>query len=172
VTSGDSARSGWQGLAFLAFVVLVADQASKFAVQKLTEVGSLRVVIPGLINLVHTSNPGVAFGLFADSNTPWLAPVLIVFSTAVIALLLWLLATGRAGGRLGQIGLALILGGAAGNVLDRVLRHSVTDFIDFHIGTHHWYTFNVADSAIVVGAGLVVLELFRDWRHPTHERAS
>jgi len=170
--SNDSSRSGWYGLACLALIVLVADQASKFAVQKFTQAGSLRVVIPGLINLVHTSNPGVAFGLLADSNSPWLASVLIVFSTAVIALLLWLLATGRAGGRLGQTGLALILGGAAGNVLDRALRHSVTDFIDFHIGNYHWYTFNVADSAIVIGAGLVVLELFRDWRHPTHERAS
>ncbi|HTP43186.1 MAG TPA: signal peptidase II [Candidatus Acidoferrum sp.] len=169
---GDSSRSAWHGLAFLSLIVLVADQASKFAVQKFTLMGSQRVVIPGLINLVHTSNPGVAFGLLADSDKPWVAPLLIVFSTAVIALLLWLLATGRAGGRLGQAGLALILGGAAGNVLDRVLRHSVTDFIDFHIGSYHWYTFNVADSAIVIGAGLVVLELFRDWRHPSHERAS
>lgn len=172
VTSPGSSRTGWYGLATLSLAALVADQASKYAVQKLTLAGSQRTVIPGLINLVHTSNPGVAFGLFADASTPWLAPVLIVFSTVVIALLLWLLATGRAGGRLGQAGLALILGGAAGNVFDRVLRHSVTDFIDFHIGSHHWYTFNVADSAIVVGAGLVILELFRDWRHPTHERAS
>ncbi|MGA8144599.1 MAG: signal peptidase II [Candidatus Acidiferrales bacterium] len=172
MTSPGSSRTGWYGLATLSLAALVADQASKYAVQKLTLAGSQRTVIPGLINLVHTSNPGVAFGLFADASTPWLAPVLIVFSTVVIALLLWLLATGRAGGRLGQAGLALILGGAAGNVFDRVLRHSVTDFIDFHIGSHHWYTFNVADSAIVVGAGLVILELFRDWRHPTHERAS
>src|SRR4029077_1009094 len=116
--SNDSSRSGWYGLAFLALIVLVADQASKFAVQKFTQAGSLRVVIPGLINLVHNSNPGVAFGLLADSTSPWLATVLIVFSTAVIALLLWLLATGRAGGRLGQTGLALILGGAAGNLLE------------------------------------------------------
>jgi signal peptidase II len=86
-------------------------------------------------------------------------------------LLVWLLATNRAGGALGQWGLALILGGAAGNVLDRVLRRSVTDFIDFHVGEHHWYTFNLADSAIVLGAALVVLELFRDWRHPSQERA-
>ena len=63
--------------------------------------------------------------------------------------------------------MTLILGGAAGNVLDRVLRHSVTDFIDFHIGSYHWYTFNLADSAIVIGAGLVILELLHDWRHPT-----
>jgi signal peptidase II len=56
-------------------------------------------------------------------------------------------------------------------VLDRFLHHSVTDFIDFHLGSHHWYTFNIADSAIVVGAALVVLELFRDARHPSQERA-
>src|ERR1700740_3847904 len=85
--SNDSSRSGWYGLRFLALTVLVADQASKFAVQKFTQAGSLRVVIPGLINLVHTSNPGVAFGLLADSTSPWLATVLIVFSTAVIGLL-------------------------------------------------------------------------------------
>ena len=72
----------------------------------------------------------------------------------------------------GHWGLALILGGATGNVLDRLTRHSVTDFIDFYIGSYHWYTFNVADSAIVVGAGFVVLELILDWRHhPTQERA-
>jgi signal peptidase II len=107
----------------------------------------------------------------ADSESAWLAPLLIAFSVGVIALLVWLLVTGRAGGWLGQVGLALILGGALGNVLDRVLRRSVTDFIDFHIGRYHWYTFNLADSAIVIGAALVVLELFRDWNHPAQERA-
>jgi len=158
------------GHALLAVAVLVADQASKYAVDKFTAAGSLRVIIPGLLNLVHTSNRGVAFGLFADSSSPWLAPILVAFSAGVIFLLLWLLATSRAGGRWGQLGLALILGGAAGNVLDRLVRHSVTDFIDFHIGGYHWYTFNLADSAIVCGAALVVLELFRDWSHHSSER--
>jgi signal peptidase II len=168
----DSARSGWQGLAFLAFAVLAGDQATKYAVERFTLIGSSRVLIPGLLNLVHTTNPGVAFGLLADSPTAWLAPVLIAFSVSVIGLLAWLLVTGRGGGRLGQWGLALILGGAAGNVLDRLTRHSVTDFIDFYVGSYHWYTFNIADSAIVAGASLVVLELLRDWRHhPSHERA-
>lgn len=167
-----TAQPGWQALAFLAFAVLAMDQASKYAVERFTFVGSTRVVIPGFFNLVHTSNPGVAFGLLADSPIPFLAPLLILFSVSVIGLLAWLLVTGRGGGWLGQRGLALILGGAAGNVMDRVMRHSVTDFIDFYVGTHHWYTFNIADSAIVLGAALVVLELFRDWRHhPTQERA-
>jgi signal peptidase II len=164
-------RSGWYVLALLALGALVADQLSKYAVQKFTPTGAIHVLVPGLLNFVHTSNPGVAFGLFADSEKSWLAPLLIAFSVVVISLLIWLLASGQAGGRLGQYGLALILGGAAGNVLDRVLRRSVTDFIDFHIGSHHWYTFNVADSAIVVGAGLVVLELLSDWMHPSEERA-
>lgn len=165
-----ASRSSWP-LVLLALAVLAADQASKFAVDRLMLPGSSRVIIPGMLNLIHTSNPGVAFGLFADSDMPWRAPMLIVFSAAVIGLIVWMLVTGRAGGWPGRSGMTLILGGAVGNVLDRVLHHSVTDFIDFYIGTHHWYTFNLADSAIVVGAGLVILELLRDWRHPTHERA-
>jgi signal peptidase II len=163
-------RSSWL-LGFLAVAVLAADQASKYAVEKLMEAGSTRIIIPGILNLVHTNNPGVAFGLLAESEAPWRAPTLIVFAIAVIGLIAWLLATGRAGGWLGQCGMTLILGGAAGNVLDRMLRHSVTDFIDFYVGRFHWYTFNLADSAIVAGAGLVVLELLRDWRHPSQERA-
>ncbi len=167
----DGLRPNLIALSFLSLGALVADQLSKHAVEKYTVPGSLRVLVPGLLNLVHTTNSGVAFGLFADSENPWRGPLLIVFSVAVIGMLIWLLATGRAGGRAGECGIALILGGAVGNVLDRFLHHSVTDFIDFHIGAHHWYTFNVADSAIVIGAALVVLELFRDARHPTQERA-
>jgi len=164
-------RTAWYVLGFFVLVVLALDQASKFVVEKYTPMGSLKVLVPGVLNLVHTTNPGVAFGLLADSPAPWLSAALVLFSVTVIALLSWLLATGRAGGWLGQSGLALILGGAAGNVFDRLLRHSVTDFIDFHLGSHHWYTFNLADSAIVVGASLVVLELLRDWRHAGGGRA-
>jgi signal peptidase II len=169
MTAGPS-RPGWM-FVLLGVVVLAADQASKHAVEVLTPAGSSRVLIPGLLNFVHTSNPGVAFGLLADSNVPWRAPLLIVFAVAVIFLIVWLLVTGRAGGWLGQCGMTLILGGAAGNVLDRILRRSVTDFIDLHVRDYHWYTFNLADSAIVLGAALVILELLRDWRHPTRERA-
>lgn len=158
-------------LAVLAAVVVAADQLSKHAVEEWTAAGYSRTLVPGLLNFVHSTNAGVAFGLLADSNSSWRAPVLIVFSVAVIALIVWLLASHRAGGLLGQCGMTLILGGAAGNVLDRILRRSVTDFIDFHIGDYHWYTFNLADSAIVIGAGLVIVELLRDWRHPTRERA-
>jgi signal peptidase II len=155
----------------VAIAALVADQLSKYAVEKFTAPGSERILIPGVLNLLHTSNPGVAFGLFAGSANPWKPLLLIGFSIAVIAMLVWLLVTDRAGSSLGRYGIALILGGAAGNVLDRWSRHSVTDFIDFYVGRYHWYTFNIADSAIVIGAALVVLALFRDGKQPTQARA-
>jgi signal peptidase II len=163
-------RSGWL-LAVLTIAVAAADQLSKYAVARFTEIGSLHVVIPGLLNVIHTSNPGVAFGFFADSTTPWRAPLLIAFSLGVMSLIVWLLVTDRAGGWLGRYGMALILGGAAGNFSDRVLRRRVTDFLDFHAGSYHWYTFNVADSAIVIGAAFVILELLRDLRRPAREQA-
>jgi signal peptidase II len=155
----------------ISVAALAADQVSKHAVEKFTAPGSERVLIPGVLNLLHTSNPGVAFGLFAGSSNPWKPALLIGFSVAVIAMLIWLLVTDRAGGSLGRYGIALILGGAAGNVLDRFSRHSVTDFIDFYVGHYHWYTFNIADSAIVIGAALVVLALFREGKQPTQARA-
>lgn len=164
-------RPGRLFLFALAIGTLAADQFSKHAVEKYIAPGSQRVLIPGVLNLLHTTNPGVAFGLFAGSASPWKPLLLIGFSVLVIGMLIWLLITDRAGGPLGQYGIALILGGAAGNVIDRFLRHRVTDFIDFYIGGYHWYTFNIADSAIVIGAGLVVLELFRDDKQPNRARA-
>src|ERR1700722_5744760 len=95
---GGSARPGWRGLVFLALAVLALDQATKYAVERYTTVGSSRVLIPGLFNLVHPPSPGRAFGLLAASPTAWLAPVLIVFSLSVIGLLAWLLVSGRGGG--------------------------------------------------------------------------
>jgi signal peptidase II len=168
--SENTPRFRWL-LFVIAVAIVLADQLSKHAVEKWTAVGSSRTLVPGLLNFVHSTNPGVAFGLLADSSSPWRAPLLIIFSVSVIGLIFWLLVTRRAGGPLGQCGMTLILGGAAGNVLDRILERSVTDFIDFHLGEYHWYTFNLADSAIVIGAGLVILELLRDWRHPSREQA-
>ena len=164
-------RAGWVVLAALSISALAADQLSKYLVEHRTQPGSIHVIVPGVLNLMHTSNPGVAFGIFADSANPWRAPLLIGFSLCVIGLLVWLLVTGRAGAWLGECGIALILGGAVGNVFDRLVRRSVTDFIDFHVGSYHWYTFNLADSAIVIGAFLVILELFRDRAHPTQGSA-
>lgn len=163
-------RSYWP-LVALAAAILVADQVTKYAVDTWMSPSSLIVVIPGVLNLVRTSNPGVAFGFFAESGVAWRAPVLIIFAVVVIGMIVWLLATGRAGGWLGRYGMTSILGGAAGNVLDRLAHHGVTDFIDLHLGRYHWYTFNLADSAIVVGAALVILELLQDTRHSGADHA-
>lgn len=162
----------WRWLILIIASVLAADQATKHAIEKYTSADYLHVVFPGILNLIHTHNPGVAFSLFADSRSPAVRFMLLAFSIAVIIFLFWLLAAERAGGRMGQIGMAMILGGALGNVFDRLTQRGVTDFIDLHIQSHHWPTFNVADSAIVIGAALVLLELFRDWGHSSNRQGA
>lgn len=160
----------WSWLALIIAVVLAADQVTKHAIEKYTTADYFHVVIPGLLNFIHTHNPGVAFSMFANAHSPAVRLLLVLFSVGVIVFLFWLLAAERAGGRMGQVGMALIIGGAVGNVVDRLTRRGVTDFIDLHITNHHWPTFNVADSAIVIGAALVLMELFRDWGRPTHAK--
>ena len=97
--------------------------------------------------------------MFSESNSRWLAPLLLASSAAVMVLLVWLLLTGRAGGWLAHVGVALILGGAAGNAADRIIHGAVTDFVEVRLGTYRWPAFNVADSAISIGAALVLIEL-------------
>lgn len=159
----------WGWLALIIVLVLAGDQAAKHAIERYTPPDYFHVVIPGLLNLIQTHNPGVAFSMFANAHSPAVRFLLVLFSIGVIVFLFWLLAAERAGGRAGQVGMALIIGGAGGNVLDRLTRRGVTDFIDLHLGHHHWPTFNVADSAIVIGAILVLVELFHDWERPTNQ---
>lgn len=155
---------------WLALAVLIADQLTKRAVSLALRPGAFTVVIPGLFNLVHTDNPGVAFGILADAQSAWVASLLILFSLAVMGLLAWLLMSDRIPGQMGQIGAALILGGAAGNVFDRLVHHSVVDFLDFYFHGYHWPAFNVADSAIVIGGGLIVLSLLREQHETVTEK--
>ena len=169
----DSEHSiAWGWLLVIMAAVLAADQLTKHAIETYTAPDYSHIVVPGLLNFIHTHNPGVAFSLFANSQSDILRPALVIFSMVVILFLIWLLAEERAGGRLGQTGMALILGGAVGNVLDRFTQRGVVDFIDLHISTYHWPTFNLADSAIVVGAALVLLELSRDWTRPREQGKS
>jgi signal peptidase II len=165
-----SAAISWRWL-WPAAAVLVADQLSKFAIDHALAGGEVREMIPGLFNLVRTDNRGVAFGILANAQSGWLTLLLIVFSLLVMLMLAWLLAGGHIRSELGQAGIALILGGAAGNVVDRVLRHSVVDFLDFHLGGYHWPAFNLADSAIVVGAAMVILSLLAERRRAAEGKA-
>ena len=147
---------------------IVADQITKYVVEHYTPEDNVRPVIDGFFDLVHRHNRGVAFSMLADFDAPWMTPLLITFSLTVMALLVWMLVTDRAGGHRARTGMALILGGAAGNLLDRLQHGSVIDFLDFYVGSYHWPAFNVADSCIVIGAGLVILELLTDRSHQTH----
>jgi len=120
-------------------------------------------VIPGFFNIVHTENPGIAFGLLADVAAPWRSAVLIGFSIAVLAVISTALIRGEGAGAQSpflRAGLGMVLGGAFGNVYDRIASGTVTDFIEVHAGQHYFPAFNVADSAISVGAGLLILDMW------------
>ena len=125
-------------------------------------------VIPGLFQLSHWENTGAAFSMFADSSSPWRTLGLIGFAVAallVVGFLLW-----KSGSALNAItvSLALIMGGASGNLWDRVARGTVTDFLDFYIGQHHWPPFNIADSAIVIGSLLLMWKIIVGPQRKTH----
>lgn len=142
-----------------------ADRVTKFAVERFTPLDYHKVLVPGFFTLVHAANPGLAFGLFADSASTRITALLSISSLVVCALLTWLLVSGRAGGAVARTGVALILGGAGGNLYDRALYARVTDFLYFQVGGYHWPAFNVADSVITVGAFIVAIELIFLQRH-------
>jgi signal peptidase II len=143
----------------IALIVFLLDRWTKHIVALRISLYSHIQVIPGLFRLTHTENTGAAFSLFADSTAPWKTGLLIAFSVlalAVVSILLWKnhpahVATG--------VGLSLIMGGALGNLWDRLARGRVVDFLLFYVKGYQWPVFNLADSAIVVGAGLLVLEI-------------
>jgi signal peptidase II len=144
--------------------IFLADRLSKWAVLQTLALGENRRVVPGLFNLTHLRNRGAAFGLFADAESTVVVVFLIAFSVAALVLVLVLLWRGTTSAWTGA-GLSLILGGALGNLVDRLRDGGVVDFLDFHLGPYHWPAFNVADSAIVIGAAVLMLELFRSRRH-------
>lgn len=146
-----------------AAAVFLLDRLTKWIIEAHVSFLETRRVIPGFLAIVHYQNRGVAFSLF-DGAGPGKSLLLLGFSAAavmVIARILW--NTDRLD-RFSRSGLALILGGAAGNLFDRVLWGRVTDFLDFYIGDYHWPTFNIADSAIVIGSGLLLIEMLRPKR--------
>jgi signal peptidase II len=139
-------------LLLTSLLVVILDYFSKWLVQRNLPLYGETDLVPGFLRLTHLENPGAAFSLFADSPGPWAGRMLLLFSLValvVIAVLLWRNSQEL---NLTSFSLALFLGGTVGNLLDRLVRGSVTDFIDFYAGPHHWPPFNVADSAIVVGA--------------------
>jgi signal peptidase II len=151
--------SGLIPVSAIAALVFVLDQLTKvWALARLNPARPL-VLVPGFAELTLVLNPGVAFGIFAWLHPEW-RWLVTVFSLAALVLLCSVaLRIVPAGGRLGQVALGLVFGGAAGNLLDRWRLGAVVDFVDLHWRQYHWPAFNVADSAITVGVVLLATEL-------------
>jgi signal peptidase II len=145
----------WLGLG-VALVVAIADQLTKLWVLDFFASRPMPIVeVAPFFNLVLTGNRGMSFGLFNDNAA---ANALIFTGLAaviVVGLLVWLWQSRTLALR---IGLGLIIGGAIGNVVDRLLRGAVVDFLDFHLGTWHWFAFNLADAAICVGVAVLLID--------------
>lgn len=151
-------KSGLQKLApwfGLATAVVLADQLTKLTIERLFSYGDVHPVT-GFFNLVLTYNKGAAFSFLAGASG-WQKQFLIAIGLLASAFILYLLAR-HGTQKLFSLALALILGGAVGNVIDRLVHGHVIDFLDFHWRGWHWPAFNVADSAIVCGAALLILD--------------
>ena len=140
-------------------VIFAADQITKHIVQDSIAHGQVITVIPGFFNLIRTENSGIAFSLFAGASSPWRVVLLVGVSLALLATVVIVALKSRQMNWQTGMGLALIVGGASSNLFDRIRFGQVVDFLDVYYRSYHWPTFNVADSAIVVGAGLLLLEI-------------
>jgi len=145
--------------ALIAAIVIFLDRLTKWLVAKNIALDDAVTVFPGFFRLTHLENPGAAFSLLAESPSPLKTALLIIFSAAALTVILVLLWRTRNEFNAMTVALSLVLGGAAGNLWDRIIDGKVTDFLDFYMGLHHWPPFNLADSAIVTGALLLVWKI-------------
>ncbi len=146
----------------IAVAVVILDRITKAAIKSHFSAFDSSTVIPGFLNIVHTENPGIAFGMLSNASGPWRDVLLIGFSAAVLIAISAVLL--RPSGQINvwlRAALGLILGGAFGNLYDRIVNGTVTDFVEAHAGQHYFPAFNVADSAITVGACLLLLDMWR-----------
>lgn len=143
----------------LTALIVVLDQVTKALIRAKMPLQSTLEVIPGLLNFTHIRNTGAAFGVLNAVDFPYKTALLT--GVAILALgTIGVYAASLAREQLlARIGLALVVGGAAGNLIDRVAIGSVVDFVDVFWGEHHFWAFNVADSAITVGVAVVILDM-------------
>ncbi|HKW77428.1 MAG TPA: signal peptidase II [Terriglobales bacterium] len=144
----------------IAALVVLLDRLTKWIIAQKVPLHDSITVVPGVFQLTHVQNQGAAFGLFSDSPSEWKVAMLILFSVAALAVVSALLWKNGNAMNATAIALSLVFGGALGNLWDRVASGRVIDFLDFYVGSHHWPAFNIADSAIVVGALLLLSEIF------------
>ena len=154
------------GVLFITALIITADQISKSLIKSMMTLYDVIPVIPGFFQLNYITNKGMAFGI----NLPVGISFFSGISLIITCFLVWILWCERKNNLLMRISLALILGGAIGNLIDRILFGEVVDFFDFMIGDFHWYIFNIADSAVTVGIILMLFYsfLFKPKVQPTH----
>ncbi len=147
---------------WIAGAIVALDQAAKALVDRYMELHESHTIVEGLARLTYVQNRGAAFGILSDADLPYqsiLFSLISVLALGAIAVYAWKLPVTS---RLPQLALALIMGGAVGNLLDRMRLGYVIDYVDVYWGRHHWPAFNVADSAISVGVALLVIDILRN----------
>ena len=142
---------------FITVLVLALDQLSKYWVARVLGEGDDIHLIRGLLKLSYTENPGIAFGMLGSGDLKW---ALVAVSLVAIMVVIYYLARTPASNRLLLWSLALLAAGISGNLIDRIRMGRVIDFIEVYYRDFHWPVFNVADSAITIGAALMAIELF------------
>ncbi|MCL5254815.1 MAG: signal peptidase II [Gammaproteobacteria bacterium] len=150
-------QSGWH-LWWLIVALVLADQLTKWLVVANMDLFQRINILP-FFDLVHVRNYGAAFSFLSDQGG-WQRWFFTVIAIAISAVIAWLLRRQTRAMMIANWSFALILGGAMGNLVDRIRLGYVVDFLDFYVGSYHWPAFNVADSAIVIGAGLMIYEGF------------
>jgi signal peptidase II len=146
----------------VATVALGLDRWTKALIQKRFSLNESISVIDGFFNITYVRNTGVAFGIFDPLSLPAKSVLLSVFTAFAVVVVITYSVRTPLRNRLLQIALALILGGAVGNLYDRLAYGYVIDFLEFYVGAYHWPSFNIADSAISIGVVLLALEILRD----------
>ena len=169
-TSGGGAQGGPAPRRFaleasLIAGIVVLDQLTKLFVRLEIPLHDSVTIVPGLLNLVHVRNTGAAFGVLNAVDFPYKPAVVALLATAARAGIAFYAARRSSHERLARIGLALILGGAVGNLIDRLALGSVVDFVDVVLGGWHFWAFNVADSAITLGVAAMLADMIGLNRH-------
>jgi len=154
----------------IALAVVLTDQATKWLVLRYFRLGQSLTILPGFFDLTFVLNPGAAFSLLSTLPEGIRNPFFVLISISAAVLIVIYRARYLRHHRLASTSLALILGGAIGNLIDRVRYGVVVDFLDAHIYQYHWPVFNVADSAISVGVTLLLLEMLLEWRREKGSR--
>jgi len=150
---------------WLPLAVLGLDQATKAVVRTKIPLYGEVAIVPGFLNFTHVRNTGAAYGFLEFTDFPMKALLLTAVAAALLIAVVFYAATLTADQRLARIGVALVIGGALGNLVDRLVLGSVVDFVDVYWRTYHFWAFNVADSAITVGVVVLLLDTLTAGTH-------